>query len=117
VERAKDALLSALSFLDIISNKEPTVEEIIDKFEVKNIVFVASLEKGINLNALALGLGFEDIEYEPEQFPGLVYKPSSGSCTLLIFSSGKVVITGVTSEKIAKKQLQKLDEKIEELLE
>jgi len=43
-------------------------------------------------------------EYEPEQFPAIIYRPSSADCTVTIFSNGKVSITGVrhhsTGEKI-----------------
>jgi transcription initiation factor TFIID TATA-box-binding protein len=47
----------------------------------------------LNLNAVALGLGLENIEYEPEQFPGLVYRIKVPKVVVLIFSSGKLVIT------------------------
>lgn len=62
--------------------------------EVKNVVAVGNLERDVNLNALMIELGMETVEYEPEQFPGLVYRPERTNCVLLIFASGKVVITG-----------------------
>jgi len=37
----------------------------------------------INLNALAIGLGLENIEYKPEKFPGLVYHPEEMNATAL----------------------------------
>ena len=61
---------------------------------VQNIVATANLHSSLNLNAIALGLGLENIEYEPEQFPGLVYRLSDPKVVLLLFSSGKLVITG-----------------------
>jgi len=54
----------------------------------------ADLKTALNLNAVALGLGLENIEYEPEQFPGLVYRIKQPKIVVLIFSSGKLVITG-----------------------
>jgi transcription initiation factor TFIID TATA-box-binding protein len=48
----------------------------------------------LNLNAIAIGLGLENIEYEPEQFPGLVYRLSDPKVVILLFGSGKLVITG-----------------------
>jgi transcription initiation factor TFIID TATA-box-binding protein len=48
----------------------------------------------INLNSLAISLGFENIEYEPEQFPGLVYRIRDPKVVALLFSSGKIVCTG-----------------------
>jgi transcription initiation factor TFIID TATA-box-binding protein len=46
------------------------------------------------LNAIAIGLGLENIEYEPEQFPGLVYRISDPKVVILLFGSGKLVVTG-----------------------
>ena len=70
--------------------------QILDKPEIKiqNIVASAYLKRVLNLNAVAIGLGLENIEYEPEQFPGLVYRMSSPKVVLLLFGSGKMVITG-----------------------
>lgn len=116
VHQARNTLLSALSDMRIISAPEPPEEEIIDQFKIQNFVFTATLNKDLNLNALAIGLGLEHTEYEPEQFPGLVYRPLSGSCTLLIFSTGKLVITGVTSERVAKKEVNKLKKETNKLL-
>jgi transcription initiation factor TFIID TATA-box-binding protein len=61
---------------------------------VQNIVASADLKTDLNLNAIALGLGLENIEYEPEQFPGLVYRIKVPKVVVLIFSSGKLVVTG-----------------------
>jgi transcription initiation factor TFIID TATA-box-binding protein len=64
------------------------------EIHVQNIVASADLKTDLNLNAVALGLGLENIEYEPEQFPGLVYRIKQPKVVVLIFSSGKLVITG-----------------------
>jgi transcription initiation factor TFIID TATA-box-binding protein len=64
------------------------------EFEIKNVVCVADIEEKIDLNQLTILLGMEKTEYEPEQFPGLVYRPTDSPCVLLIFATGKVVITG-----------------------
>ncbi|MBW6470030.1 MAG: TATA-box-binding protein [Methanosarcinaceae archaeon] len=61
---------------------------------VQNIVASADLHAVLNLNAIAIGLGLENIEYEPEQFPGLVYRIAEPKVVVLIFSSGKLVVTG-----------------------
>jgi len=61
---------------------------------VQNIVSSADLGHTLNLNALAIGLGLEDVEYEPEQFPGLVYRMDDPDVVILLFGSGKIVITG-----------------------
>ena len=64
------------------------------EIKVSNIVSSADLHSVLNLNAIALGLGLENIEYEPEQFPGLVYRMSDPKVVILLFGSGKLVITG-----------------------
>jgi transcription initiation factor TFIID TATA-box-binding protein len=69
------------------------------EIHVQNIVASADLKTSLNLNAVALGLGLENIEYEPEQFPGLVYRIKQPKVVVLIFSSGKLVITGGKSPK------------------
>jgi len=63
---------------------------------VQNIVATADLEasRKLKLNVIAIALGLENIEYEPEQFPGLVYRVQEPKAVALLFSSGKVVCTG-----------------------
>jgi transcription initiation factor TFIID TATA-box-binding protein len=64
------------------------------EIKVQNIVASADLHSVLNLNAIAIGLGLENIEYEPEQFPGLVYRLSEPKVVVLLFGSGKLVVTG-----------------------
>lgn len=63
-------------------------------FKVQNYVCMGDMGRSLNLSALAIGLGLEVTEYEPEQFPGLIYRPRDHACVLLVFATGKVVITG-----------------------
>jgi transcription initiation factor TFIID TATA-box-binding protein len=67
--------------------------------EVTNIVATADLGERVNLNAVAVGLGLERTEYEPEQFPGLVYRLNTPAVVLLLFGSGKLVVTGATNRE------------------
>ncbi len=66
------------------------------KISVQNMVASGSVGMDLNLNSLALDL--ENTEYEPEQFPGLVYKLPGTRATFLLFSNGKIVCTGTRSE-------------------
>ena len=52
------------------------------------------LKRELNLAHLTLALPMARTEWEPEQFPGLIYRLSGLSAVCLIFSSGKCVITG-----------------------
>ncbi len=62
--------------------------------KVQNIVASYGLGQDLNLNSVAMTLGLERVEYEPEQFPGLVYRPRDCDVVLLLFGSGKMVCTG-----------------------
>jgi len=62
------------------------------KVTVQNIVASGNIHMMLNLNYLSLAL--ENTEYEPEQFPGLVYKLNFPPATFLLFSNGKLVCTG-----------------------
>ena len=66
------------------------------KITVQNMVGSGDIYMDLNLNELALKL--ENAEYEPEQFPGLVYKLPNTRATFLLFSNGKIVCTGTKSE-------------------
>jgi transcription initiation factor TFIID TATA-box-binding protein len=61
---------------------------------VQNIVANGDLKEELNLQAIAIGLGLETVEYEPEQFPGLIYRLDKPDVVVLLFGSGKLVITG-----------------------
>jgi transcription initiation factor TFIID TATA-box-binding protein len=77
------------------------------KITVQNIVASGNINIPLNLNYLALAL--ENTEYEPEQFPGLVYKLVKPNATFLLFSNGKLVCTGT-------KNNQQLNDSMDELI-
>lgn len=58
--------------------------------EVKNLVCVGEIDQDLNLERIAIEAGLEQIEYEPEQFPGLIYRVTNSQAVYLIFASGKV---------------------------
>ena len=66
------------------------------KITVQNIVASGAISLNLNLNTLALEL--ENTEYEPEQFPGMVYKLEDPTATFLLFSNGKLVCTGTKNK-------------------
>lgn len=83
----------------------------LENIEVVNIVSTFDLNFDIDLNHLSIRLGLENIEYEPEQFPGIVYRIENGP-VILIFSSGNIVITGATTTV----EIIKAKNQIEELI-
>ena len=58
------------------------------------MVATADLGGELNLNEVAISLGLENVEYEPEQFPGLVYRIREPKVAMLLFGSGKIVCAG-----------------------
>ena len=76
------------------------------EINIQNIVASGAVGMDLNLNTLAMKL--ENTEYEPEQFPGLVYKLVSNKATFLLFSNGKIVCTGTKSEDEVHKAVEKL---------
>ncbi|GJY34454.1 TATA-box-binding protein [Tanacetum coccineum] len=62
-------------------------------FKIQNIVASLDVKFPINLERLAISHGAFS-SYEPELFPGLVYRMKQPQIVLLIFVSGKIVLTG-----------------------
>jgi len=86
---------------------------IVPKITVQNIVASGSINVNLNLNLLALEL--ENTEYEPEQFPGLVYKLVEPNATFLLFSNGKLVCTGTKNRPQLEDSMKQLNKKIKEV--
>lgn len=61
--------------------------------------------------------GLENTEYEPEQFPGLVYRPSDDSCVILLFANGRVVIAGSPDVDVAQQSFESLKDRVADLLD
>jgi len=90
-------------------NKIGIIDEETDlRTKIVNVVYSAEVELNISLEKLLLTLGFENIEYEPEISPFLIYRPDYQSCVVTVSNSGKIVITGVTSKNTAQSVLSKL---------
>ena len=83
------------------------------KVKIENIVVAVNLGKDLNLDQLAFQL--EDSEYEPEQFPGLVYRIFEPKVAFLLFSSGRVVCAGAKSMEGVKEAVRKLEAKLRSL--
>lgn len=64
--------------------------------------------------SVAIALGLENIEYEPEQFPGLVYRMRDPKVVTLLFSTGKVICTGARNQENVEQALVNLRRVLEE---
>ena len=109
LERAETQLRATLFDIDV---EMPDYE-----FRHVTSVFIETFDTDVNLEALTIALGLENTEYEPEQFPALIYRPSEFEVTLLIFSTGKVIVGGTTDRQEAKSALQSVEGEIATLNE
>jgi len=82
------------------------------RITVQNIVATASLGKRMDLDKI---LELENSEYEPEQFPGLVLRMKNPKVSFLIFTTGKVVITGARDEKMMNEAFKKLKQQLKKV--
>jgi transcription initiation factor TFIID TATA-box-binding protein len=82
------------------------------KITVQNMVATADLGGELNLDEVAVSFGLENVEYEPEQFPGLVYRVKEPRVVILLFGSGKIVCTGGRKTEDVIIAVEKLSEKL-----
>src|SRR5881296_2682201 len=101
VKTAIDLVAKQIEAAGIPIKKNPEIE-------VQNIVATSDLGAQIDLNAVAITLGLGSVEYEPEQFPGLVYRIDEPKVVLLMFGSGKVVCTGARKPADVEKAVEKI---------
>lgn len=81
------------------------------EMDVSNIVATTDLGSPISLEALTIELGMERTEYEPEQFPALMY--SDSDYVVLVFSNGKLLCTGLTDLDAVSEAIDNITERIQ----
>lgn len=111
-EKAHTAVINLANELNSIGCKGIYLDP---EVQVQNVVATANLKTNLNLNAIAIAFGLENVEYEPEVFPGLVCRLEKPKVVVLIFCTGKLVITGgkcpedcAEGLRIIKKQFENL---------
>jgi transcription initiation factor TFIID TATA-box-binding protein len=101
------------------------VMTVVDEFKRNGIVIVGKPEIQVQNIVASVGLGgYIDLEkltyslkrtmYEPEQFPGLIYRMDDPKVVILVFASGKLVCTGAKKETEVHRAVTKLQETFEE---
>ena len=101
VRIAIDLVAKQIGAAGIAVNKNPEIV-------VQNIVATSDLAAQIDLNAIAISLGAGKVEYEPEQFPGLVYRIDDPKVVVLLFGSGKLVCTGARKPSDVEQAVEKI---------
>ena len=96
------------------------LKRIIEKLRIQGIVItnkpIIVIENVVATTTLGMQLDLEDVAYslertvyDPEQFPGLIYRISDPPLTFLIFSNGKIVCAGAKSKALIEKGVSKLE--------
>lgn len=91
----------------LVSNKLAKMVEL--ECKVQNIVATLDIQRTLDVKKVTSSLA--NYIYEPDNFPGIIYK-HNGRISCLIFASGKVVIAGVKSED----QLKNIADEIAKML-
>lgn len=81
-------------------------------YSINNIVATAKVEISEKFDLVKLARKLYDAEYFPERFPGLILRQKDPRATFLIFSTGKMVITGLEDVDNAEIAVKKLLKKI-----
>ena len=82
-------------------------------FEIQNIVASADIGHSVNLTTVVISLGLERVEYEPEVFPGMVYRMDKPKVVILLFGSGKLVCTGARTPQDVEEAVDKMKNELE----
>lgn len=85
----------------------------IDSITIHNIVIMDSFNLKASIERIIYALDNKKASYEPEQFPGLMYKDFGAS--FLLFSSGKVIATGIRDQNKGEEALAKFRLLIEQI--
>jgi len=87
-----------------LNAKKPNMPETKPIISIENVVASADVMQKMDLDDITRK--FPDVEYHPDQFPGLVFRLKIPKTATLIFTSGKMVCTGSKSEEMAKKAVK-----------
>ena len=111
---AKSEKESRRAVMAVVKELKKSGTVIIRKPDLKVVNIVASVSLGgmIDLEKAAYSLG--KTMYEPEQFPGLIYRMDEPKVVILVFASGKLVCTGAKREQDVYEAVYKLHGILEE---
>ncbi len=105
--QAIDRLLNIFNDLSIPIKNE--------HYNIDNVVASTHVGKPLNLTNIAFNL--DETEYEPDQFPGLVYRQTETGVVFLLFRTGKIICTGAKSEEQIIESFKVLYDKLKRIKE
>jgi transcription initiation factor TFIID TATA-box-binding protein len=83
----------------------------INRLAIHNIVISHTIRLNCSLENLIVNLDPKKASYEPEQFPGLIYR--DWGLSFLLFSSGKVIVAGLKEIKDAESAIIRFEKVID----
>lgn len=98
---------------DLTTNGYDMWPYIPEDIQIQNIVVTYEYGSDLDLSHLIFSMPFDKTEYEPEVFPGLIYRIDEPKSVCLVFSSGKCVITGCRSKEEAELATEQLIEQLD----
>ena len=111
---AKSAKESHRAIMKVVKELKKGGIIIINKPDVKVVNIVASVSLGGNVDLEKAAYTLEKSMYEPEQFPGLIYRMDHPKVVILVFASGNLVCTGAKKEQEIYDAVHKLHVSLEE---
>lgn len=105
IKEAVKTLVRQLEGLGIKFSDDPTIE-------IQNLVASGDLNMG-NLDLDIIALTLPNCEYEPEIFPGIIYRVRGSRLTVLLFTTGKIVVAGARNEEDIRFAVKNLLEELE----
>ena len=110
----KEIALGITKASKLIHEVQPNVKVQRDvEYNVVNLVATANLNQTLDLFKTAMSL--DNVEYEPEQFPGAILRIDDPKITLLLFKNGKVICAGAKREEFLRKGLEKAAQLIKKI--
>jgi len=101
--------------VDILKKKfdEGGIKAVEMEHKVQNLVVSSNLNYEVNIDTAATEL--DNVEYEPEQFPGLIFRVKDPKCVALVFTSGKVNVVGAKKWEHIDMALDQVDAALREV--
>jgi len=101
--------------IDLATKKQLKNLKIDTSFKVENIVASANLK--VELDLFNIAMEVDNVEYEPEQFPGAIMRLKDIGTTLLLFKNGKIICSGAKNEPQIGRSIKKAVELLRDFIQ
>jgi len=109
IDKAKEAMRKGVDNIRKAGIPMPKKFRIV----IENIVSSTKIDVKPKLMLEDIAVSMQEVEYDPERFPGLVYRMRDPRIVFLLFGSGKIICTGGRSIEDIHKALEKLKKRLE----